>query len=42
MKKQEIKNNVKMNGNLLNSEYLNFLHGFSDNPVLLSFYMESR
>lgn len=42
VKEQEVKNNFQRNGNLLNSEHLNFLHGSSDNPVLLSCYMENR
>lgn len=41
VKKQEVKN-FKRNGNFLESEHLNFLHGSSDNPVLLSCYMENR
>lgn len=41
MKEQEVKNNFKRNDNLLNSEHWNFLHGSSDNPGLLSRYMES-
>lgn len=42
MKEQEVKNNFKRNGSLLNDEHLNFLDGSSDNPVLMSCHMENR
>lgn len=42
VKEQEVKNNFKRNGSLLNDEHLNFLDGSSDNPVLMSCHMENR